>query len=168
LLSEPRQTESTEGMEAYSLPRGVHYPQHVAGLQRTPLRGAEEVPDDPFLAVRFETRLLRAEDLGSLYLDLPVSSIRNPATFSGSSVGNLVLASLAAIFPLASDSPCWYAPEICSINVYQVLERRTVAQIRRACVTISTRTCRASAGLLTSRKNAMRAPRVPSCVFKRT
>ena len=48
------------------------------------------------------------------------------------------------------------------------LERRTVAHIRRACPTISTRTFLASSGLLTSRKNAMRAPRVPSWVFKRT
>ena len=32
----------------------------------------------------------------------------------------------------------------------------------RACCTISTKTPRVSAGLLTSRKNAMRAPRMPS------
>jgi hypothetical protein len=38
----------------------------------------------------------------------------------------------------------------------------------RACCTISTKTLRVSAGLLTSRKNAMRAPRLPSWVFKRT
>ena len=36
-----------------------------------------------------------------------------------------------------------------------------------ACCTISTRTFLVSAGLLTSRKNAMRAPRTPSCVFTR-
>jgi hypothetical protein len=47
-------------------------------------------------------------------------------------------------------------------------ERRTIAHIRRACPTISTRAFLASAGLLTSRKNAMRAPRMPSSVFKRT
>jgi hypothetical protein len=38
---------------------------------------------------------------------------------------------------------------------------------KRACCTISTRTFLVSAGLLTSRKNAMRAPRTPSCVFTR-
>ena len=38
----------------------------------------------------------------------------------------------------------------------------------RACCTISTKTFRVSAGLLTSLKNAMRAPRMPSAVFKRT
>jgi len=38
----------------------------------------------------------------------------------------------------------------------------------RACCTISTSTFRVSAGLLTSLKNAMRAPRIPSCVLKRT
>ena len=53
-------------------------------------------------------------------------------------------------------------------RVWKALERRTVAHIRRACPTISTRTFLASAGLLTSRKNAMRVPRVPSWVFKRT
>ena len=37
----------------------------------------------------------------------------------------------------------------------------------RACCTISTRTCLVSAGLLTSRKNATRAPRTLSCVFTR-
>jgi hypothetical protein len=49
-----------------------------------------------------------------------------------------------------------------------IRERRTVAHIRRACPAISTSTFLASTGLLTSRKNAMRAPRVPSWVFKRT
>src|SRR5439155_19402899 len=34
----------------------------------------------------------------------------------------------------------------------------------RACCTISTKTFRVSAGLFTSRKNAMRAPRMPSRV----
>ena len=48
------------------------------------------------------------------------------------------------------------------------IESRTVAHIRRACPTISTSTFLASAALLTSRKNAMRAPRAPSWVFKRT
>src|SRR5438093_13447580 len=38
----------------------------------------------------------------------------------------------------------------------------------RACCTISTKTFRVSAGLFTSRKNAMRAPRMPSRVFIRT
>jgi hypothetical protein len=38
----------------------------------------------------------------------------------------------------------------------------------RACCTISTRTFLVSAWLLTSRKNAMRAPRIPACVFTRT
>jgi hypothetical protein len=38
---------------------------------------------------------------------------------------------------------------------------------KRACCTISTRTFLVSAGLLTSRKNATRAPRTPSCVFTR-
>ena len=52
--------------------------------------------------------------------------------------------------------------------VFQLLERRTVAHIRLACPTISTRTFLASAGLVTCRKNAMRVPRVPSLVFKRT
>ena len=50
----------------------------------------------------------------------------------------------------------------------RLAERRTIAHIRRACAVISTRTFLASAGLLTSRRNAMRAPRVPSWVFKRT
>jgi len=53
-------------------------------------------------------------------------------------------------------------------RVGQAIDRRTVAQIRRARPTISTRTFLASSGLLTSRKNAMRAVRVPSGVFKRT
>ena len=40
---------------------------------------------------------------------------------------------------------------------------------RLPCIlTISTRTCLAFTGLVTSRKNAMRAPRAPSSVFKRT
>ncbi len=38
----------------------------------------------------------------------------------------------------------------------------------RACRTISTNTFRVSAGLLTSLKKAMRAPRMPSGVLKRT
>jgi len=38
----------------------------------------------------------------------------------------------------------------------------------RACCTISTKTFRVSAGLLTSLKNAMRAPRMPFGVFNRT
>lgn len=38
----------------------------------------------------------------------------------------------------------------------------------RACCTISTRTFLVSPGLLTSRKNAMRAPFIPSLVFRRT
>ena len=38
----------------------------------------------------------------------------------------------------------------------------------RACCTISTKTFLVSAGLATSRKNAMRAPRMPSWVFTRT
>ena len=38
----------------------------------------------------------------------------------------------------------------------------------RACSTISTSNFRVSAGLLTSLKNAMRAPRIPSGVLKRT
>ena len=38
----------------------------------------------------------------------------------------------------------------------------------RACCTISTKTFRVSVGLFTSRKNAMRAPRMPSRVFIRT
>jgi hypothetical protein len=37
----------------------------------------------------------------------------------------------------------------------------------RACCTISTKTFLVSARLLTSRKNAMRTPRMPSWVFKR-
>jgi hypothetical protein len=53
-------------------------------------------------------------------------------------------------------------------RVCQALQRRRVAQIRRACPTISTRTFLASSGLLTSRKNAMRALRVPSGDLKRT
>ena len=38
----------------------------------------------------------------------------------------------------------------------------------RARCTISTKTLRVSAGLLTSRRNAMRVPRMPSWVFNRT
>ena len=38
----------------------------------------------------------------------------------------------------------------------------------RACCTISTKAIRVSAGLFTSRKKAMRAPRMPSRVFIRT
>jgi hypothetical protein len=40
--------------------------------------------------------------------------------------------------------------------------------IRRACAFISTSAFMASAGLLTSRRKAMRAPRIPSWVFNRT
>ena len=45
---------------------------------------------------------------------------------------------------------------------------RTHSARERACCTISTNTFRVSAALLTSLKNAMRAPRMPSGVFNRT
>ena len=53
-------------------------------------------------------------------------------------------------------------------TVAYISERRTVPHNRLACPTISTRTFLASAGLVASRKNAIRAPRVPSWVFTRT
>jgi len=42
------------------------------------------------------------------------------------------------------------------------------AQFARACCVISTKTFRVSTGSLTSLKNAMRVPRMPSWVFRRT
>jgi hypothetical protein len=45
---------------------------------------------------------------------------------------------------------------------------RVYSADERACCTISTKTFLVSAGLRTSRKNAMRAPRTPSGLFNRT
>jgi hypothetical protein len=65
-------------------------------------------------------------------------------------------------------------PHLVSQIVEDALRQLTMAaQTRfahrcRACCTISTRTFLVSAGLLTSRKNAMRAPRMPPWVFMRT
>jgi hypothetical protein len=67
---------------------------------------------------------------------------------------------------LNEGNPCRASIFGCDGN--QRLERRAAAHLRRASPTISISTSRACFGLLTSRKNAIRALRVPSCVFKRT
>lgn len=54
----------------------------------------------------------------------------------------------------------------CAVDVLSKYLHDQVS-VARACCTISTRTFLVSAGLLTSRKNAMRAPRTPSFVFIR-
>ena len=70
-----------------------------------------------------------------------------------------------------SGSPAWadsfaglLGNPVCQLC--QIVEIHSACQ--RACCTISTKTLRVSAGLLTSRKNAMWAPRMPSRVFMRT
>ena len=59
------------------------------------------------------------------------------------------------------DAGFWRAPES------RAQLQCGVGHICRACATISVRTLLASAGLLTYRENAMRAPRGPSAVFNR-
>lgn len=79
--------------------------------------------------------------------------------------------SVARIQPGFSSELVTTTPQVSSNSCQVAVESATRSSYslgpERACCTISTKTIRASAGLLTSRRNAIRAPRMPSWVFKR-
>ena len=70
--------------------------------------------------------------------------------------------------PLARSVSRWRSglPNLAGLSC-SALRIRIHSARERACCTISTKTFRVSAGPLTSRKNPMRVPRMPSWVFKR-
>ena len=65
----------------------------------------------------------------------------------------------------STDSGCNSVKTECGRHAARL--RLSFTQACRACSTISTRMLRISAGLLTSRRNAIRAPRTPSLVLSR-